>query len=61
MGPRAPSRPITAAWGVIVVWLAALGLLAWPLAKAAGLLLWLSLLAGLALMRTRPAGLEASG
>jgi len=50
-----------AAWGVIVVWLAALGLLAWPLAKAAGLLLWLSLLAGLALMRTRPAGLEASG
>jgi len=43
------------AWAVIGVWLTALSLLACPVARAAGILFWLSLLLGLALVRTRPA------
>ena len=42
-----------AVWAVAGVWLAALGLLACPVARAAGILLWLSLLLGLALVRAR--------
>jgi hypothetical protein len=48
-----------AAWAVVGAWLTALGLLACPVARAAGILLWLSLLLGLALVRTRRAEPEA--
>ena len=37
---------------VAVVWLAALGLLCWPVARACGVLLWLSLWLGVALVGT---------
>ena len=41
---------------VVIVWPLALCLLAWPVARALGVLLWLSLLLGAALVRTRRSG-----
>ncbi|MGA2033544.1 MAG: glycosyltransferase family 87 protein [Thermoguttaceae bacterium] len=50
---RCGRRP-TWAWIVCLVWLAALGLLALPVARAAGDLLWLSFAVGAALIWLRP-------
>jgi hypothetical protein len=46
------------AWLVISVWVAGLVLLAWPIARACGDLLWLTLLLGLALVAIAPTGVS---